>query len=151
MLEFERPADIKEFAGKALGSSDWVTIDQQRINAFADATDDHQWIHVDVERAKREMPGGKTIAHGFLTMSLLPRLGEGIFKIRNTSREINYGANKLRFTRPVQAGSRVRLHQTLKSAEDIEGGVRVTLDSSVELEGSDKPALVAEVVYLFFD
>jgi acyl dehydratase len=151
MLEFERPADIKEFAGKALGSSDWVTIDQQRINAFADATDDHQWIHVDVERAKREMPGGKTIAHGFLTMSLLPRLGEGIFKIRNTSREINYGANKLRFTRPVQAGSRVRLHQVLKSVEDIEGGVRVTLDSTIELEGSDKPALVAEVVYLFFD
>jgi acyl dehydratase len=151
MLEFERPADIKAFAGKALGSSDWVTIDQQRINSFADATDDHQWIHVDVERAKREMPGGKTIAHGFLTLSLLPRLGEGIFKIRNTSREINYGANKLRFTRPVPAGSRVRLHQVLKSAEDIEGGVRVTLDSSVELEGSDKPALVAEVVYLFFD
>ena len=80
MLEFERPTDIKAFAGRALGSSDWVTIDQQRINAFADATGDHQWIHVDVERAKREMPGGTTIAHGYLTLSLLPRLGADILQ-----------------------------------------------------------------------
>ena len=121
------------------------------INAFADATGDHQWIHVDVERAKREMPGGNTIAHGFLTLSLLPRLGEGIFRIRRTSREINYGTNKVRFTAPVPAGSRVRLTQLLKSAEDIDGGVRLTLDSTMELEGSDKHALVAEVVYLAFD
>jgi acyl dehydratase len=97
------------------------------------------------------MPGGTTIAHGYLTLSLLPRLGEMIYRIRNTSRAINYGANKVRFTAPVPSGSRVRLHYLLKSVEDISGGVRLTFDSTVELEGSDKPALVAEALFLAFD
>ena len=151
MLDVERPADMKAYIGKSLGTSDWVTVDQPMINAFADATGDHQWIHVDVERAKREMPGGKTIAHGFLTLSLLPRLIAGIYKIRKTSRGINYGSNKVRFTAPVPAGSQVRLHQTLLSVEDIKGGVRLTCECSIELEGSDKPALVAEFLSLAFD
>lgn len=151
MLEVERPADMKAYIGKTLGTSGWVTVDQPMINAFADATGDHQWIHVDVERAKTEMPDGKTIAHGFLTLSLLPRLIAGIYKIRKTSRGINYGSNKVRFTAPVPAGSRVRLHQTLKAVEDIKGGVRLICDCTIELEGSDKPALVAEFLSLSFD
>jgi acyl dehydratase len=151
MLEVDRPADMKAHEGQTIGTSEWVLVDQAMINAFADATGDHQWIHVDVERAKQEMPGGKTIAHGYLTLSLLPRLGETIYRIRKTSRAINYGTNKVRFTAPVPSGSRVRLHYLLKSVEDIKGGVRLTFDSTVELEGSDKPALAAEALFLAFD
>src|SRR5437867_7737704 len=114
MLTVETPKDLKQHIGKTLGPSDWITVDQAMIDKFAEATGDHQWIHVDVERAKREMPGGKTIAHGYLTLSLLPRLSHGILHIRKRSRGINYGSNKVRFTAPVPAGSRVRLHQTLK-------------------------------------
>jgi acyl dehydratase len=142
---------MKALIGKPLGTSEWVLVDQPMIDAFAKATGDHQWIHVDVERARREMPGGKTIAHGFLTLSLLPRLGALIYKIRKTSRGINYGSNKVRFTAPVPAGSRVRLHQVLKAVDDIQGGVRLTLESTIELEGAEKPALVAETLALAFD
>jgi len=151
MLEVDRPADMKAYVGKTVGTSEWVLVNQATINAFADATGDHQWIHVDVDRAKKEMPDGKTIAHGYLTLSLLPRLSAGIYRIRNTSRGINYGSNKVRFTAPVPAGSRVRLHQVLKTVEDIKGGVRMTFDSTVGLEGSDKPVLVAEALVLAFD
>src|SRR5689334_25325209 len=151
MIELERPADLAHYVGKEIGVSDWFTVDQAIIDKFAEATGDHQWIHVDVERARQEMPGGKTIAHGYLTLSLLPRLGETIYQIRKTSRTINYGANKVRFTAPVPSGSRVRLHYLLKSVEDIKGGVRLTFESTVELEGSDKPALVAEALFLAFD
>jgi acyl dehydratase len=151
MLEVDRPADMKAHEGKSLGTSEWVPVDQAMINAFADATGDHQWIHVDVERAKTEMPNGKTIAHGYLTLSLLPRLSTAIYRIRKTSRGINYGSNKVRFTAPVPAGARVRLHQVLKSVEDIKGGVRMTFESTVELEGGDRPALVAETLALAFD
>jgi acyl dehydratase len=134
-----------------LGVSDWVLIDQPMVNAFADATGDHQWIHVDVERAKREMPGGKTIAHGFLTLSLLPRLWESVYRVRKTSRSINYGTNKVRFTAPVPVGSRVRLRQVLRQVDDVPGGVRLTFNSTIELEGSDKPAVVAESLVLTYD
>jgi acyl dehydratase len=151
MLEVDYPADMKAHVGKHVGTGEWLLVDQAMINAFADATGDHQWIHVDVDRAKQEMPGGKTIAHGYLTLSLLPRLGESIYRIRKTSRGINYGSNKTRFTAPVPAGSRVRLHQVLKGVDDIAGGVRMTFDSSVEIEGSAKPALVAETLVLAFD
>ncbi|MFL5283256.1 MAG: MaoC family dehydratase [Rhodopila sp.] len=151
MLEVERPADMKAHIGKTLGTSDWVTIDQPMINAFADATGDHQWIHVDIERTKKELPGGKTIAHGFLTLSLLPRLMADIYRIRHTSRGINYGSNKVRFTAPVPVGSRVRMHQVLKGVEDVAGGVRLICDCTIELERSDKPALVAEFLLLSFD
>jgi acyl dehydratase len=151
MLEVDRPADMKAYVGKEVGTSEWVLINQATINAFADATGDHQWIHVDVERAKKEMPNGKTIAHGYLTLSLLPRLSAGVYRIRHTSRGINYGSNKVRFTAPVPAGSRVRLRQVLKAMEDIKGGVRLTFESTVELENSDKPALIAEALVLAFD
>lgn len=151
MLEVERPADMKAYIGKPVGTSDWVAVDQPMIDAFAEATGDHQWIHIDVERAKKEMPGGSTIAHGYLTLSLLPRLSADVYRIRKTSRGINYGSNKVRFTAPVPAGSRVRLHQVLTAADDISGGVRLTFESTVELEGSPKPALVAEALVLAFD
>ncbi len=151
MLQVDHPADMKAYVGKPIGVGEWVVVDQKMIDAFADATGDHQWIHVDTERAKREMPGGKTIAHGFLTLSLLPRLGDAIYRIRQTSRGINYGSNKVRFTAPVPSGSRVRLSQVLKNVEDISGGVRLTFDNTVEIEGSGKPALVAETLVLVFD
>ena len=151
MLEVETPADMKADIGKHIGTSEWVLVDQAMIDKFAEATGDHQWIHVDVARAKREMPGGKTIAHGYLTLSLLPRLSHNIVHLRKRSRGINYGSNKVRFTAPVPAGSRVRLHQTLKNVEPIEGGVRLTYESTMEVEGSSRPALVAENIGLAFD
>jgi acyl dehydratase len=152
MLIVERPADMKAHVGKEIGVSDWVTIDQARIDKFADATDDHQWIHVDVERAKKEMPGGKTIAHGYLTLSLLPKLNQGIFKVTKRKRGVNYGSNKVRFTAPVPAGSRVRGHLTLKGIEDLGNGCsRLTMEASVEVEGSERPALVAETLSLVYE
>lgn len=151
MLEVERPADMAAHAGKELGTSEWVTVDQAMIDRFAEATGDHQWIHIDVERAKREMPGGKTIAHGYLTLSLIPRLSQSIWRIAKRSRGINYGSNKIRFLNPVTAGSRVRLVQTLKAAEPIEGGQRLIFEGRVEIEGETRPALIAETIALVFD
>jgi acyl dehydratase len=151
MLEVERPADMAAHAGKELGTSEWVTVDQAMIDRFAEVTGDHQWIHVDVARAKREMPGGKTIAHGYLTLSLIPRLSQSIWRIAKRSRGINYGSNKIRFLNPVTAGSRVRLVQTLKAAEPIEGGQRLIFEAKVEIEGETRPALIAETIALVFD
>jgi acyl dehydratase len=151
MLAVDKPADMKAYIGKQIGTSDWVTVDQAMIDKFADATGDHQWIHVDVERAKREMPDGRTIAHGFLTLSLLAGLAHQVYEIHKRSRGINYGSNRVRFTAPVQVGSRVRLLQTLKNVEDIEGGARMTFESTVEIEGGTRPALVAEMLNLAYD
>jgi len=151
MLQVATPADMKAHIGEKIGTSDWVLVDQTMIDKFADATGDHQWIHVDVGRAKREMPNGKTIAHGYLTLSLVAMLAHQTHEIRKRSRGINYGSNKVRFTAPVPSGSRVRLHQTLLKVEDIEGGVRMTFDSQMEIEGSPRPALVAETIALAYD
>ncbi len=151
MLEIETPAALAEWVGKKLGSSDWITVDQRTIDLFAEATGDHQWIHVDVERAAKEMPGGKTIAHGFLTLSLLPRLAPMIYRVVKRSRAINYGSNKVRFTAPVPAGSRVRLHLTVKAVEPIPGGVRLTTENEMEVEGNTRPCLVAETMAQIYD
>jgi len=151
MLEIEKPADMHKHVGQKLGTSGWVTVSQEMINKFADATGDHQWIHVDVERAKKEMPNGVTIAHGYLTLSLLPLLSDQCYRIAKRSRGINYGSNKVRFTNPVPAGSRVRLHQKLKAVENIEGGVRIIAEAEVEIEGAPRPALVAETISLAYD
>ena len=151
MLEIERPADLAAYAGKAIGVSDWYTVTQEQIDKFADATGDHQWIHVDVERARREMPGGKTIAHGYLTLSLVPRLAAMIYRVKKRSRGINYGSNRVRFTGPVPAGSRIRLNLSIKAVEPIEGGVRVTSESTMEIEGGERPVLVAETISMMFD
>jgi len=145
MRNIETPNDMKNHVGEVFGVSEWVTVDQAMIDKFAEATGDHQWIHVDVERARKEMPDGKTIAHGFLTLSLVPRLAAGIWKIEKRSRGVNYGLNKLRFTGTVPVDAKVRLRQTLRNAEDVKNdGVRLTFEHVVEVEDQDRPALVAE-------
>ena len=142
--------DLASLAGQEIGVSEWVQIDQDRINKFADATGDHQWIHVDVERAKKEMPGGKTIAHGYLTLSLIPMLGAQIMRITGGSRGINYGSNKLRFTNTVPVGSKVRARQKLVSIEPRAGGLQMTNEMTIEIEGQDRPACVAETISLIY-
>jgi acyl dehydratase len=133
--------------GQLLGVSDWKEIDQKRIEAFADVTEDHQWIHVDVDRAVAESPYGATIAHGFLTLSLIPVLCQQNYRIENRKMGINYGLNKTRFLAPVVVGSRVRVRSQLldvgKVADDI---VNLTIRNTVELDGSDKPAAVADMI-----
>ena len=146
MLEIETPKDLAQHVGRELGPSEWMTVDQAMIDKFADATGDHQWIHVDVERARREMPGGKTIAHGYLTLSLVPRMAQTLSRVKKRSRGVNYGSNKVRFITPVPAGTRIRLRQRIANVEEIQGGVRVTSEMTVEIEGQSKPALVAETI-----
>ena len=136
-----------EAVGKELGVSQWLAVDQERINAFADATSDHQWIHVDVERARTESPYGATIAHGFLTLSLIPALSKENYRIDNAKMGINYGLNRVRFLAPVPAGSRIRLRSELVNAAKVDDTtVDLTVRQTVELDGSDKPAAVAEVI-----
>jgi acyl dehydratase len=146
MLELETPKDLVQHVGRELGPSEWMTVDQAMIDKFADATGDHQWIHVDVERARREMPGGKTIAHGYLTLALVPRMAQTLTRVKKRSRGVNYGSNKVRFITPVPAGARIRLRQRIANVEEIQGGVRVTSEMTVEIEGQSKPALVAETM-----
>lgn len=151
MLEVEDIEAMKAYVGKKLGHGEWLLVDQAMIDKFAEATGDHQWIHIDVERAKKEMPGGKTIAHGYLTLSLLPKLNQSIFRIKKRSRGVNYGSNKVRFTAPVPAGSRVRGSLTLKALEPRPGGAQLTFEAQVEVEGSDRPALVAETLSMVYE
>ncbi len=150
MLEVETPGDLLQFVGRELGPSDWTPVDQAMIDTFADATGDHQWIHVDVERAKREMPGGRTIAHGYLTLSLVPRMAQTLMRVKKRSHGLNYGSNRVRFITPVPAGARVRLRQRIASVEEVAGGVRVTSDMTVEVEGETRPALVAEMIGVLY-
>jgi len=142
--------DLDELAGltgELLGTSDWLEIDQDRVNRFADATGDHQWIHVDVERAAAG-PFGGTIAHGYLTLSLVPYLGAQVFSLETPGAKLNYGVNKVRFPSPVRVGSRVRSHVTMGEVTDLPTGKQLTLRHTVEIEGQDKPACVAETVVL---
>jgi acyl dehydratase len=149
--EFAHPNEMHKHVGQEIGVSDWVEVSQERINRFAEATGDHQWIHVDVEKAKKEMPGGKTIAHGFLTLSLVPMLAHDILRIRKVSRGLNYGCNKVRFTNMVPAGSRVRGRQKLIAADPVDGnGIRFTYQFTIEIEGKDKPACVAETMSIAY-
>jgi acyl dehydratase len=143
-----RLEELPALAGTDLGQSDWLVIDQDRVNLFADATGDHQWIHVDVARATAEMGG--PIAHGFLTLSLIPFLGKDILTVSDASRGINYGLNKVRFTNMVKVGARVRARQTLVSVEPKGGGLMLTSEVTIEIEGEDRPACVAETVSLVF-
>jgi acyl dehydratase len=142
--------DLASLAGEELGTSEWMTIGQDRIDQFADATGDHQWIHIDVERAKKEMPDGKTIAHGFLTLSLLPVLGAQIMRVTGVSRGINYGLNKVRFINTVQVGSRVRGRQKLLSVENRGEALQMTSEFTVEIEGQQRPACIAEWIGLIY-
>jgi len=152
MLTLAKPRDVFQHLGEQLGPSEWLTVTQEMIDKFAEATGDHQWIHVDVERARREMPGGKTIAHGYLTLSLLPRLAPTLMKITDRRRGINYGSNKVRFISPVPAGARVRLRQRLVNAEETkDGGVRITSEMTMEVEGGDRHAMVAETIGVVYE
>jgi acyl dehydratase len=137
--------DLRDAVGKGLGYSDWLTVDQERINKFADATDDHQWIHVDPERAAQG-PFKTTIAHGYLTLSLLPVLASGLTRVDGIRMGINYGVNKVRFPAPLPVDSRVRAGVEILSVEEVAGGVQVTSRVTIEREGGDKPVCVAESV-----
>ena len=151
--EFAHPSEMQKHVGEEIGVSDWVEISQERINLFADATGDHQWIHVDVDRAKKDMPGGKTIAHGFLTLSLIPVLSsmtEGA-RVTDVKMGVNYGGNKTRFLSPVRVGKRVRAHFKLLELEEKRPGQwQQTIEYTLEIEGQEKPACIAEWITQFF-
>lgn len=141
--------DLEGMVGKEIGVSDWHTIDQDRVNLFADATGDHQWIHVDVERATKEL--GTPIVHGYLTLSLLPMLGPEIMRVTGVSRGINYGCNTVRFTNMVPVGSRLRGRQTLKEVNDKAGGKQLISEMVIEIEGQERPACVAETITILYN
>jgi acyl dehydratase len=145
------PADLAEHVGHKLGASDWVLIEQHKIDAFAALSGDDHWIHVDVERARRDMPDGKTIAHGFYVLSLIPFLQRQVFTVTHRGKGLNYGCNRIRFTSPVPVGSRVRLHQTVKACQRLPDGSRTTFECIIEVEGQERPALVAETIVQIYE
>ena len=142
--------DAKSLEGKEVGLSDWIEVDQARIDKFAEATGDFQWIHVDRERAARELPDGKTIAHGYLTLALIPTLTDKFVDFKNLARAINFGCNKVRFYTMVPVGSRVRGRATVKQARSRAGALHLTSEVRVEVEGERKPACVAETLGMYF-
>ncbi len=147
-MEFQSADELKAGVGTHLGYSDWMTIDQTRINTFAEATGDHQWIHVDPERAK-DGPFGATIAHGYLTLSITNLFLPELLVVPTATAGVNYGANKIRFPAPVPVGSRIRMGCALLEVTDVPGGVQVVTRNTVEIEGSDKPACVVEAISRF--
>ena len=140
--------DLPDLVGQETGVSDWLEITQERVNLFADATGDHQWIHVDVERANREMGG--PIAHGYLTLSLIPFLSGGLMPVKGVSRGINYGSDKVRFTNMVRVGKRVRLRQKLIGVEPKAGGLQIKNECTIEIEGEERPACIAETISILY-
>jgi acyl dehydratase len=150
-LSVDQPSDLLELeSGTDLGESSWIEISQSDIDTYADATRDHQWIHVDPERAA-DGPFGSTIAHGYLTLGLVIPLWSELLQVEKVGMSVNYGLDRLRFPAPVPVGSRIRLLGTLASASEVAGGVQVVADLTMEVDGSEKPALVAEAVYRFYD
>jgi len=150
MTTIAQPKDLLTMIGEELGSSPWLDVTQERINLFADATDDHQWIHVDVERAKGG-PFGEPIAHGYLTLSLLIPLWSEILVIEEMDMAVNYGLNKVRFPAPVPAGSRVQVTATLADAAEVGGGgIQATIDAVMRVEGADKPVCIAQMVHRYY-
>lgn len=147
MRTFTTTEELEAAVGQELGATDWLEVDQQRVDLFADATDDHQWIHVDQERAAAG-PFGGTIAHGYLTLSLIPMLSGQIFAVETPGARLNYGLNKVRFPMPVRVGARVRARATLVSLTDVPAGKQLTVAYTIEVEGETKPACVAETVVL---
>jgi len=147
-MEAVEMKDLPSLVGKEVGVSDWLEITQDRVNKFADATGDHQWIHVDVERAKREMGG--PIAHGYLTLSLIPFLSAGMMPVKGVTRGINYGSDKVRFTNMVRVGKRIRLRQKLIGVEPKSGGLQIKNECTIEIEGEERPACVAETISVIY-
>ncbi|GAA4734839.1 MaoC family dehydratase [Nocardioides endophyticus] len=150
MRVFSALDEVSAAIGEELGTSDWLTIDQERVNVFAEATGDHQWIHVDVDRAK-DGPFGGTIAHGYLTLSLVPFLGSQVVSFETPGAKLNYGTNKVRFPNPVLVGKRIRAHVALADVADLPTGKQATLRYTIEIEGEAKPACVAETVVLLLE
>ena len=142
--------ELAAHLGKQLGESDWLTVDQQRINKFADATLDHQWIHTDIEKAKAERPYKSTIAHGYLTLSLLPYLWNESVEVHNIHMMVNYGMEKMRFGRPVITGSRIRLVSELESIDNLRGVCKAGIKFRIEIEGEKKPALEGIATFLYY-
>jgi acyl dehydratase len=143
--------ELRSLVGQEVAVSDWIEITQERVNQFAEATGDHQWIHIDEQRAKKESPYGTTIAHGYLTLSLLPMLSTQSFQLKNgPAMTINYGANRVRFPNAVRVGSKVRLKLALASMEPLEGAWQVTWNATIEIEGQPKPALAAETLSRYY-
>ena len=151
MLVLQTPADFLDYVGKPLGTSDWFQIEQHHIDDFARVTGDDFWIHVDRERAKREMPDGKNIAHGLFVLSLVPLLQRQVFHVERRGKGLNYGSDRVRYTAQVPVGSRVRLQQSVLAAERVATGTRLTTKCVMELEGSERPAVVAEFILLMQD
>ena len=138
---------VKSLVGQEVGPTDWVEVTQEMVNLFADATGDHQWIHVDVERATAESPFGGPIGHGYLTLSLLIPMWAQVLTVTDQTMGVNYGLNKVRFPAPVPVGARIRLVATLKDVEQIKGGVQMTIAAVIEREGAEKPVCIAEPVF----
>jgi acyl dehydratase len=141
-------AELPTLVGTELGTSEWVEVTQDAVDLFADATGDHQWIHVDVERATREIGG--PIAHGYLTLSLIPFLGQGMLPVKGVTRGINYGSDKVRFINMVRVGKRVRMRQKLIGAEPKAGGMQLKNECTIEIEGEEKPACIAETISIVY-
>jgi acyl dehydratase len=141
--------ELRKLAGSDLGTSEWIEVTQERINTFADATGDHQWIHVDPERAK-EGPFGAPIAHGYLTLSLFIPLFTELLDVQGVTTKVNYGLNKVRFPSPVKAGSRIRLVAKLAEVEEVPGGAQITVEGAIEIEGAAKPAAVLQSLSRFY-
>ena len=150
MRVFTSLDEVSAANGEELGTSEWLTIEQERVDQFAEATGDHQWIHVDVERAASG-PFGGTIAHGYLTLSLVPYLGSQVFSLETPGAKLNYGVNKVRFPHPVRVGKRVRAHVSIADVADLPTGKQLTLRYTVEIEDEAKPACVAETVVLLLE
>lgn len=143
-------AALKALAGQEVGVSDWIEVDQRRVDLFAEATGDHQWIHTDPERAARESPFGGVIAHGYLTLSLTPALIDQVMPVEKLKMGVNYGLNKVRFPAPVPVGKRVRLRVFMKNTREIRGAIQTVMELTIEVEGQDKPACVAETLGLYY-
>ena len=147
----ETPDSLKEYVGKEIGVSDWLKITQERIAQFAEATEDRQWIHLDQERAERESPYGATIAHGFLTLSLISRLMKDVIQVRGgTGMTVNYGLNRVRFPSPLRAGSKIRARVTLLNIKEVPGAYETLFSVTIESEGSEKPCCVAESIVRYY-
>ena len=143
-------AELPSHKGRELGTSDWFEVTQDRVDTFADATDDHQWIHVDVERATAESPFGGPVAHGYLTLSLLIPMWSQVLTVTDKTMGVNYGLGRVRFPAPVPVGARVRLTARLVDVEEVTGGLQLTVAAVIEREGSDKPVCIAEPVFRFY-
>ncbi len=151
MMAISTPAELQKLVGTHLGHSEWHTIEQRQLDEFAALTGDNNWIHIDPERAATELPGGKTIAHGFFLLSLVPMLQRQIFKVEKRGKSLNYGSERIRFTGQVQVGTRIRLSQSLLAAERTTNATRFITKSVMEIEAAERPAFIAELITLMLD